>query len=198
MKLFSPDRWLDIRGMLITISGVPGSGKTTVAQLLAARLGLPHVYAGDLYRQEAQAARADAGAFNELCERDHSIDRQLDAEMAARARAGRRRARRAPGRVSGGRERARRAEGLARRQRRGARPPRGAARGRRLARGAGGEPRPPRLGREALQGDLRLRPRRHRRLRRRPGDRRPHARGAGRATLAARGAARRFNGGSRA
>lgn len=74
--------------MLITISGVPGSGKTTVAKLLAARLGLPHVYAGDLYRQEAKRRGLSLEQFNALCERDHSIDRALDAEMAARARQG--------------------------------------------------------------------------------------------------------------
>lgn len=74
--------------MLITISGVPGSGKTTVAKLLAERLGLPHVYAGDLYRQEAKRRGLSLEAFNALSERDHSIDRTLDAEMAARARAG--------------------------------------------------------------------------------------------------------------
>jgi len=74
--------------VLITISGVPGSGKTTVARLLAERLGLPHVYAGDLYRQEAKRRGLSLAAFNELCERDHSIDRGLDAAMAARARQG--------------------------------------------------------------------------------------------------------------
>jgi len=74
--------------MLITISGVPGSGKTTVAKLLADRLGLPHVYAGDLYRQEAKRRGLSLEQFNELCERDHSIDRALDAAMAARARQG--------------------------------------------------------------------------------------------------------------
>jgi len=74
--------------MLITISGVPGSGKTTVATRLATRLGLPHVYAGDLYRQEAKRRGLSLEQFNELAERDHSIDRALDDQMAARAREG--------------------------------------------------------------------------------------------------------------
>jgi CMP/dCMP kinase len=74
--------------MLITISGEPGSGKTTVARLLAERLGVPHVYAGDLYRQEAKRREMTLDEFNRLCERDHSIDRTLDAAMAARARQG--------------------------------------------------------------------------------------------------------------
>ena len=40
--------------MLITISGLPGSGKTTVARLLSRQLGIPHVYAGDMYRKAAE------------------------------------------------------------------------------------------------------------------------------------------------
>ncbi|MGD9763011.1 MAG: (d)CMP kinase [Candidatus Binatia bacterium] len=74
--------------MLITISGVPGSGKTTVAKLLAQRLALPHVYAGDLYRREAKRRGLTLEQFNQECERDHSIDRELDAQMAERARQG--------------------------------------------------------------------------------------------------------------
>ena len=74
--------------MLITISGVPGSGKTTVARQLAGRLGLPHVYAGDLYREEARRRGLSLAEFNELCERDHSVDRALDAAMAERAKQG--------------------------------------------------------------------------------------------------------------
>jgi cytidylate kinase len=74
--------------MLITLSGVPGSGKTTVGKLLAARLGVPHVYAGDLYRQEAKRRGLSLEEFNRECEKDHSIDRQLDEAMAERARAG--------------------------------------------------------------------------------------------------------------
>jgi len=74
--------------MLITLSGVPGSGKTTVGKLLARRLGLPYVYAGDLYRQEAKRRGLTLEEFNRECEKDHSIDRQLDEAMAARAAAG--------------------------------------------------------------------------------------------------------------
>ena len=83
--------WSDpanITSMLITISGVPGSGKTTVARLLAARLGLPHIYAGDLYRKAAVERGVSLEEFNALSEKDHSIDRELDAKMAEYARRG--------------------------------------------------------------------------------------------------------------
>jgi len=74
--------------MLITISGLPGSGKTTVARLLARRLGLPHIYAGDLYRRAAVERGVSLEEFNALSEQDHSIDRALDAKMAEYARQG--------------------------------------------------------------------------------------------------------------
>jgi predicted cytidylate kinase len=74
--------------VLITISGTPGSGKTTVAKLLAEHLGIPHVYAGDIFRREAERRGLSLAAFNELAERDHSIDRELDAQMLEHARRG--------------------------------------------------------------------------------------------------------------
>lgn len=74
--------------MLITISGLPGSGKTTVARLLSQRWQVPHIYAGDLFRKEAVEHGLTLAQFNELAERDHTIDRQLDAKMAAYARRG--------------------------------------------------------------------------------------------------------------
>jgi CMP/dCMP kinase len=74
--------------MLITISGLPGSGKTTVARLLSQRLALPHIYAGDLYRRAAGERGVSLEEFNALTEKDHSIDRALDAKMAEYARQG--------------------------------------------------------------------------------------------------------------
>jgi cytidylate kinase len=74
--------------MLITISGLPGSGKTTVARLLSHRLSVPHIYAGDLYRKEAVQRGLTLEQFNELTERDHSVDRALDDKMAEYARRG--------------------------------------------------------------------------------------------------------------
>jgi predicted cytidylate kinase len=74
--------------VLITISGVPGSGKTTVARLLSKQLGIPHVYAGEVYRQLAHERRLSLAQLNELAEKDHSIDRELDARLAEYARQG--------------------------------------------------------------------------------------------------------------
>lgn len=75
-------------GMLITISGLPGSGKTTVARLVAAQLGLEHVYAGDIFRRQAEEHGLSLGEYLRRAEADPSIDRDLDARMCERAARG--------------------------------------------------------------------------------------------------------------
>jgi cytidylate kinase len=74
--------------VLVTISGLPGSGKTTVARLVAQALGLEHVYAGDIFRRQAEAAGLSLEEFARRAECDHSIDRALDDQMRQRAEAG--------------------------------------------------------------------------------------------------------------
>lgn len=74
--------------MLITISGLPGSGKTTVARLVADRLGLEHVYAGDIFRRQAERHGMTLQEYTRRAETDHSIDRALDEQMRERARQG--------------------------------------------------------------------------------------------------------------
>jgi len=75
--------------MLITISGLPGSGKTTVARLVAAELGLEHVYSGNIFRRHAEAAGLTLREYLQRAETDPTIDRQLDDRMRERARLGR-------------------------------------------------------------------------------------------------------------
>jgi len=74
--------------MLITISGLPGSGKTTVARLVAAALRLEHVYAGNIFRRQAEEAGLTLQEYVRRAETDRTIDRQLDDRMRERARAG--------------------------------------------------------------------------------------------------------------
>src|SRR2546426_12621800 len=71
--------------MLVTISGLPGSGKTTVARLVAEALGLEHVYAGDIFRKQAEAHGLSLEEYLRQAETDPSIDRELDDQMRRRA-----------------------------------------------------------------------------------------------------------------
>lgn len=73
---------------LIAVAGAPGTGTTTLCRLLNPILHLPHVYAGQVFRQMAKEHSMDLVAFGEYAETHPDIDRELDRRMIDVARAG--------------------------------------------------------------------------------------------------------------
>ena len=67
--------------MLITVSGPPGSGKSTAAAGLADSLGFEHVSGGDIFRGLAAERGLSLGEFGALAEEDDRIDRDLDRRL---------------------------------------------------------------------------------------------------------------------
>lgn len=73
--------------MRITISGTPGSGKSTVAKLLAKKLGYTYCNAGQIFREAAEKRRMTLAEFAAYVDTHPAVDRKLDAALLARARA---------------------------------------------------------------------------------------------------------------
>ena len=67
--------------MLITVSGPPGSGKSTTAADLADAFDLDHVSGGDIFRSLAEERGYTPLEFNKLAEEDDQIDRDLDRRL---------------------------------------------------------------------------------------------------------------------
>ena len=65
----------------ITISGTPGSGKSTVAKILEKRLGIDYVYSGMIFRELAEEHDMDLDKFGKFCEKNSEIDKELDARQ---------------------------------------------------------------------------------------------------------------------
>lgn len=74
--------------MLITISGLPGSGTTTVSRLVADALELTRVPGGEVFRQLAAEAGLSLAEFGVLAQSQPDIDRELDDRLEAHAREG--------------------------------------------------------------------------------------------------------------
>ena len=68
--------------MRITICGVPGSGKSTVAKMVAEILEFKHYVAGDFQRKMAEESGMTILEFAKAAETDPEIDKKTD-EWAA-------------------------------------------------------------------------------------------------------------------
>ncbi|RZN43533.1 MAG: cytidylate kinase [Methanophagales archaeon ANME-1-THS] len=64
--------------MRITISGLPGSGTTTIARLLSKELSLELISAGELFRALAKERNLPLEEFSKLAENTDEFDRWID------------------------------------------------------------------------------------------------------------------------
>ena len=67
--------------MIITVGGRAGSGKSTIARMLAEKLKLKHYSIGDLQRNIADEKGISLLELNRLEEKDPAIDKNLDDEQ---------------------------------------------------------------------------------------------------------------------
>jgi cytidylate kinase len=74
--------------VLITISGLPGSGTTTLSRLVAEQLGLERVPGGEVFRLMAAEAGMSLADFGIHAQSHPEIDRELDRRLEERASEG--------------------------------------------------------------------------------------------------------------
>jgi cytidylate kinase len=72
--------------MIITLGGLPGSGKTTVARILADKLKMEYINAGDIFRNLAAKKGMTLEEFGFFAERNPNIDRAIDKKLLEIAR----------------------------------------------------------------------------------------------------------------
>ena len=64
--------------MIITITGYPGSGKSTLGKGIAKELGLKHYSAGDFWRQIGKERGMSLMQIQEAAKKDRAIDDEVD------------------------------------------------------------------------------------------------------------------------
>ena len=74
--------------MLVTISGLPGAGTSTVATRVAAELGVERLDGGAVFRALAAERNLSLAEFGALAESDPAFDLALDERLAERAAGG--------------------------------------------------------------------------------------------------------------
>ena len=76
------------RGLVITVSGLHGSGTSTQARRLAKALGLRYVSAGLLFRRIAEERGLTLEELSRLAEENPELDRMIDERTREEARRG--------------------------------------------------------------------------------------------------------------
>lgn len=73
--------------MILTISGPPGAGTSTVANILKDTLNFRLISAGEIFRQTAKEMNLTLPEFGSLCESNPQFDTDLDAKQIRYIRA---------------------------------------------------------------------------------------------------------------
>ena len=74
--------------MIITIGGLPGTGTTTIAKMIAEKYNLKHVCAGFIFREMAKEMGMDLQEFSKYAEEHEEIDKEVDRRQVELARQG--------------------------------------------------------------------------------------------------------------
>src|SRR5690606_17762638 len=71
------------RKHIITLSGKPGSGKSSTADRVAEMLGYTRYSSGDIVRNMIKSKKITLGLFNKQAETDPNIDNRIDEQLRA-------------------------------------------------------------------------------------------------------------------
>jgi len=71
---------------IITISGTPGSGKSTIAKNLVPIFNAERIYTGGLWREMAKEKNMTLEEFHQYASKHHEVDQELDEKVATEAR----------------------------------------------------------------------------------------------------------------
>jgi len=79
----------DFGNILITVSGLPGSGTSTAAKLLSRETGMEMISTGEIFRELAKEKGYSLEEFGEVAEKNKNIDFELDKRIVSKAKPGR-------------------------------------------------------------------------------------------------------------
>lgn len=75
-----------MKNKIITISGTPGSGKSTIAKNLLKKIPAKRIYTGGLWRDLAKGKNMTLEQFRDYAAQNHQVDADLDKRVAEEAR----------------------------------------------------------------------------------------------------------------
>jgi cytidylate kinase len=74
--------------VIVTVGGLPGAGKTTVARKVSEELGLKHVNMGEIFRGLAESRAMTLEEFGAFARRNPEVDRSVDGKALEVAKGG--------------------------------------------------------------------------------------------------------------